>query len=228
MSHINVDKILQEFMSLQTESNQFSFESSLDLVKLGASVDSKCNLTGKTLLIEAVSRHEVDVMNELIELGADVNIQDDDGLSCLMKASLSGFSDTVIKLLDLGANPNLKSNVLGHTALMLVTQGKKYDLMSALLDAGADINTQGYDGRAAIYRCVGQNDIKGVELLLERGADTEARDNTGQTVLEYAESIKSVMSVNIIETIKAHIDKNETLSSSERESVVNDSFGLKR
>lgn len=50
---------------------------------------------GQTTLMLAASHGKLDVVNLLLECGADINIQDDDGSTALMCAAEHGYLDIV-------------------------------------------------------------------------------------------------------------------------------------
>ncbi len=62
-----------------------------------------------------------DVVKVLIEKGAQVNMQNNDGLSTLMLASLCGCSNVVKILIEKGAQVNMQNND-GWSALMAASQ----------------------------------------------------------------------------------------------------------
>lgn len=72
--------------------------------------------TGNTALIWASGNGDVDMVQLLIDNGADINIKNKDGYTALIWASSEGHLDVVRLLLDAGANANIKDN-WGNTAL---------------------------------------------------------------------------------------------------------------
>lgn len=70
---------------------------------------------GQTTLMLAASHGKLDVVNLLLECGADVNIQDDDGSTALMCAAEHGYLDIVNALsshpeCDLTTKDNVSQN----------------------------------------------------------------------------------------------------------------------
>jgi Ankyrin repeats (3 copies) len=71
-----------------------------------------CAQAGQTALMLAASRDRGDIVRMLLDAGADVNAQDDDGSTALMCASEHGFVDVVRMLLaHPGCNPAIEDNV---------------------------------------------------------------------------------------------------------------------
>ena len=85
-----------------------------------------------------------EIVTTLLELDADVNVQDDKGHTALMLASYCGYEDVVNNLLENEANVNVKtydiSYDVGNTALMFAAKYDHNNIVSALLEYGADVN----------------------------------------------------------------------------------------
>ncbi|MGH9410578.1 MAG: ankyrin repeat domain-containing protein, partial [Vicinamibacterales bacterium] len=143
----------------------------------------------------------------LIEAGADINrVSGGDHTSPLLMAIINGDFDLASTLLDRGADPRLASEngvtplyaVLNMqwAPMSLYPQPRAYlqqkisylDLMSKLLDKGADVNARlkmkvwyseynfplsGVDeiGATAFWRAAYAGDVDGMKLLVARGAD---------------------------------------------------------
>merc|ERR1711865_168244 len=71
----------------------------------------------------------------LIKAKADVNSQDEDGLSCLHIAAEKGLDKTIKMLLKAGADPSIEDAV-GTTAIKVATENGN-DKIAAMMEAGA-------------------------------------------------------------------------------------------
>jgi hypothetical protein len=127
------------------------------------------------------------------DVGADPNVQDQDGQTALMEAAGRGKSDVVVELLkaglqelvNAGADLNLQNDE-GLTALMISARGWGKELTDTLLK-GAEINIQeSTRGWSALFFCVESGNIAATQSLLKAGANTHLRDKNGLTVLEVA------------------------------------------
>ena len=74
-------------------------------------------VTGSTPLMHATEQGSCDVVNILIEAGADVNMCDKVGITALMIAASHGDEDCVRTLIAAGADVNQKDDQ-GTTALI--------------------------------------------------------------------------------------------------------------
>ncbi len=162
---------------------------------------------GMTPLLLAAREGHADAAMALVEAGADVNqVSAGDRTSPLLIATINGHFDLARSLLDRGANPRLaaengvtplyaalncqwaqKSNYPQPRAHL--QQKQTYlDLMTALLDKGADPNVRvnrkvwysGYNsdlsgideiGATPFWRAAYASDVDAMKLLMARGAD---------------------------------------------------------
>ena len=112
-----------------------------------------------TPLHSAAYYGDFEVVQKLIEYGADIGAKDFDGHTPLYFASFGNYGN-----LD-----------------------KHCPLLQLLLEHGADINAQSKDGTTALHRASSSGRLEIVRLLLEHGADTKAENDHGKTALRVAE-----------------------------------------
>lgn len=72
---------------------------------------------GQTTLMLAASHGKLDVLNLLLECGADINIQDDDGSTALMCAAEHGYLDIVNAL---ASHPDCDLTIKDNVSLHLI------------------------------------------------------------------------------------------------------------
>jgi hypothetical protein len=114
----------------------------------------------------------------------------------LVDAAFDGKVEEVRKLLDRGADPNVKFRHGDRTPLFLVASARdttipsfRQDLFSVaklLLERGANPNAQTPIGKTALMVAAEQNDPDMIELLLAKGADPVIKDGNGKTALAIA------------------------------------------
>ena len=144
----------------------------------------------------------------LIESGASVNVQTDDGISALMKASESGYEECVKLLLETGADVNATSKK-NCTSLIYSAEFGHEACLGDLLTAGADVNTKekSFGATALIIASTCGHD-KCVKSLVEVGADMNVKDNDGCTALIQAASFVSFKCIEHL--LNAGADVNAT------------------
>ena len=78
------------------------------LISEGLNINARDRQWGETPLHYAAESGHLDIMQVLLEAGADVNARTDHGGTALMSAALQGQAETVKILLDNGAGVNAK------------------------------------------------------------------------------------------------------------------------
>ena len=159
----------------------------LDAVKFliahGADVnrhDDNDNANNWTPIMHAIWCDDRSVLGFLVKSGADVNATAQADETALMIAAEGSTPRTVDLLLAAGAKLNAV-DADGDTAL---TRAANAQISKALLLHGA--NVRGKYGQKALWNAIGREDVAGVRLLLDAGADVNSRDDQGQTPLMLA------------------------------------------
>ena len=78
---------------------------------------------------------------------------------------------------------------------------EQYEIMSLLIEAGANINLENREGQTALHQAVINNNIKAVEILLKAGAKLNTVDNSQETPLESAKKNNNIEILELL-TIK--------------------------
>ncbi|KAJ7243017.1 ankyrin repeat-containing domain protein [Mycena rebaudengoi] len=126
-------------------------------------------------LFLAVSVGIGQVVLELLQQGADVNVYDEDGHdgyygSALRVAAYIGYTEIARLLLESGAVVNIQGGLYGNPLQCAAYQGHT-DIVRLLLASGADVNAQGgYYGNALQAACFTHH-TEIAHLLLDSGAD---------------------------------------------------------
>jgi ankyrin repeat protein len=160
------DRVTDRGEGYVKEEYQMAFFTSYfsNLIGRGTCLNSKKNRSW-TALMEASYRGNIKAVQELLDHGADPNLQDEDGDTALMFASLRGYTDMVsLLLLDHGTDPNLR-NDFGWSALMYASYMGRIDMARLLLDHGADPNLQNVHGWTALMEASNRGCTDMVRLL---------------------------------------------------------------
>ena len=166
---------------------------------------NKATKFGETALMVAVKKNSLEIAEMLLERGANVNMQDEGGMTALMK--VRNNVDMVNALIDKKAEIKQKDND-GNTALShYVANSVFIDQITTLIEKDADVNAGCYnlkylyDGTYpseskyssstplmnVIVNYTGDTkSTKGLmELMLSKGADVNLFDSEGKTAIEY-------------------------------------------
>jgi ankyrin repeat protein len=122
-------------------------------------------------LLQTAGSCNINVMQDMLEKGADVNASNKVQKIALMISSEQGCTSCVRLLLDKGANVNARDN-LGRTALMMAAMHGREDIVCALLDKGADVNVRetGFPQYTALGYAKESENKKVIEILKAAGA----------------------------------------------------------
>lgn len=135
-------------------------------------------------LVRAVFLRNREIINELINGGADVNRVEGGDASILAYVSLYGYADMVGLLIEAGANVNQTGNtssvaedtVAEMTPLMLASMEGQFSVVKLLLAKGADINCRDKNGHTALdwaRKKRTKKHARVAELLERKGGTTQ-------------------------------------------------------
>jgi len=132
-----------------------------------------------------------DMVQTLLNYGADVNIYDSRGQTALFYATNPQVMDL---LLNAGADINFRNNrnetVLlvrsrpDNSVIVEMPTNDDINVLRFLLERGADPNIQDSDGNTALINAVQWEFYDYVELLLSHGASPTLRNKEGRTALD--------------------------------------------
>ena len=155
---------------------------------LAAGADaSKPLMSGETPLMVAAKRGNTETVRALLKGGANPNAQEDSAGQTALMWAISGHQAAVVgELVKHGADVELASKS-GFTPLMFAAQQDDVDSGRVLLGAGAKANdAQPKTGLTPLLIASAMGNAKTVDLLLENGADPNARDANGYAALHKA------------------------------------------
>ena len=143
---------------------------------------------GRTALLLAADEKHADVVQVLIDAGADIEAKDEEGRSPLLLASRRGAVDIVNMLVKAGARVSLADRT-GETCLSLAAfRGHTETVRTLLCMPGVDVNQSRNNNRGdtALHRAVGRKHLSIVHVLIDAGADIEAKSENGSSPLHLA------------------------------------------
>ncbi|KAI5805993.1 ankyrin repeat-containing domain protein, partial [Geopyxis carbonaria] len=143
---------------------------------------------GRTPLHWACLRGYTEVIQRLVDEGAEVGILDHKGFNPMGLAALNNQTMALKQLLDKQSNVAQKINTPDQLAIALLAaaQGKSNDSASLLLEAGADPNLPVHKEMDPLWIAAWEGNLKMVELLLTAGADVDNGRRYGNALQEAA------------------------------------------
>lgn len=138
---------------------------------------------GATALHVAAKNGHVAAAKQLLETDADTNLEDNSGETALHCASRNGDKAIVELLLSHGTNV-MKKDTRGWGALDWAVIEGKDDVVKILLEHGVDAEANGRN--EALFLAAGEGHATTVQMLLENGAEVDAKDWLGSTAMDFA------------------------------------------
>ena len=167
-----------------------------EVVKLLLKANANPNQENALALMIAADQGYLDIVQDLLEYGADPNsISDIDGSTALHYAlksqtetPLKAFIKLVIirQLIEKGANIINIQNEDGLTAMMMATDKGLSEVVDLLLHNGADPNIHGDKGLTALVYACNHGNSKVAKSLLRYNANPQLVDNDGFTASIHA------------------------------------------
>ena len=190
----NVEAINEAFISAacmgQLEVLRILFDRGADVNKVGSNA-LRCAAASTVVGVTEEERN--DTVSFILDLGTDVNEQNENGWTALLSATDRGRASVVRTLLNRGADVNAACDCPGFhgggwTPLMIAALRGHTGIVRTLLDKGADVNAKSANkGRTPLMVGVLGGSTHVVRALLEQGADINEKDSSGKTALELAE-----------------------------------------
>ncbi|KAI1385138.1 ankyrin repeat-containing domain protein [Hypoxylon trugodes] len=173
------------------------------LLKYGADPNLAAGPESETPFIMSVIEDKFELTRILLMYGGDVNHVMINGDTALMTAIIKKRTKKIIDmLLQYGSDTNTK-NREGHTPLFEAIQSGRLEIVTSLLDHGANPNLPGPKHMVLFRRLWPAAGLPRIlDLLLSRGADPKKAPG----IMELATSINNIDSVRVL--LKAGVDPN--------------------
>lgn len=137
--------------------------------------------TGKrTPLMDAAAAGRLDIMNVLLEHGADIERKDSEGDTALSLVSKAGQTEAMELLLGAGAATD-HADAAGKTLLMHAVDRGSIGVAQVLVDAGVDLNAKDEWGNTALHHAASTDNSNITRILLAAGADHTIVNRESQT-----------------------------------------------
>jgi len=193
-----------------------------DLVSAGVPINGQSDSDNATL-VQAATQGDAIMLRTLLEAGAGTNASN--LANAVVAAAGSGKIDALRVLLNAGGNIKSRDD-LNRTALMAAATSGSPAMVEEVLKSHPDVNARtscdsGCDGSTALlqltinnfYNVTREDVMDVVHLLLQAGADVNARDEHGNTALIVAVMFNADLVSALLEAgadVNAHNDEGKT------------------
>lgn len=144
------------------------------LIKQGVNINAK-NMYHDCALSVAAENGYVEIVILLLQAGAEVDIRDNYNKSPLYCAVSNDHYQVAKNLLTYGANPNftVSKKVGGFTPLIEAVRNSNVQMVELLINNGADVERQTYEGETAISYAKRYNNKSIIALLSNAGSKNQ-------------------------------------------------------
>ncbi len=161
---------------------------------------------GRTLLMIAAENNHAEIVEYLLEKGADSRIRDVTGGDAFyyatrftfMPRNTAGSMQVVKMLLNEGADVSVATK-RGLTPLIRASSIGFVDMVNLLISKKADVNVKTKKGKeTALHAAVRKGNITVVEALVNAGADIRITNRKGETPLDLAKKKRKYEIANLL------------------------------
>jgi uncharacterized protein len=155
-------------------------------------VDINEEVSGRTALQSAIANEHVQIVNLLLNAGADPNHRDKKDGSTLLMTAVSTNNEELIQIFLNIKIPLEETDNEGKTAFLRAASFGKMNSLEKLMNTGANIQAVDKNGHNAISNLLSINDgfkesyMPVLRWLVDKGVDVNAKDKYSQTPLDIA------------------------------------------
>ncbi|MCY4328964.1 MAG: ankyrin repeat domain-containing protein [Endozoicomonadaceae bacterium] len=188
---------LHQYLTLYAPNNpnfnpliEAAFRCDIETIKrlMDDKIDS--DMQGIMSLMGLARTNKIQIIKFLIDLGVDINAQNDNNTTALICAVTAQNAEAVDLLLYNNANVNIQDGD-GNTALIYAATGETKEITQLLLAKQANTDIQNKEGNTALICAVRLQRTETVKLLLASGANIYIKNNDGDTAESCAGKTKN-------------------------------------
>ena len=171
------------YIPLEIAASRDAFNCLKLLIKSGADLNAENTNSGDSALRTACQKGYVQIAEELIRAGADVNFIGSYHEPIISSTAFVAQDECLSLLLKAGADVNSCNNNR-ETALMRTPHRSALICMQLLIEAGADVNWRDHRGLTPLIHSASVGYAAGISLLLQANAKINILCNEGRNALE--------------------------------------------
>lgn len=175
-----------------------------DLVLAGANVNDRDLIKGETPLFYGIQDKRV--VEKLIELEADINIIDFNGMTPLHKASKKSNIEIIEMLLSAGVDVNVYDEKNNSPLYYAMFDSENLDIVLKLIEAGADVNIGISFGESPLHVAINNENIDLFKILIEAGHNINIYNEDGEMPIHTAIIAKKPYYVNCLIQAGANVN----------------------
>lgn len=160
--------------------DQGDFTKVKDSLNKGADINAQSN-QGTPLSLASFNGH-IEIVEFLIEKGADINMRVEKGGQTPLIAAIVGREEIAKLLVEKGADVNVKDNA-GWSPLTWASATNRAEIAKLLIDKGAPINEKNNQGQTSLMFASKWGYIEIVELLIDKKVEINMQMDDGWTAL---------------------------------------------
>ncbi|KAK4880295.1 hypothetical protein RN001_008441 [Aquatica leii] len=151
------------------------------LIQMGADV----NIQRGGTYLHLAAEYGVNVVDELLDAGLDINRKDEHGETPLTVALKSNQVEILTVLLERGADPNARNNE-GYSCLHHAAGEHESSIVSLFLTKGVSMNDRTSRGNTPLLYALHRDKLDNAKLLIAHGAPFDVSNYKGDSCLYYA------------------------------------------
>lgn len=154
--------------------------------------------------LRAIEKADYLETRQRLDNGVYINTHNSDGISALMLASQTSGPPWTKLLLDRDADPDIRNESDGRTAMMFYAERGNKLGVELMLSFKAEVDVQDDLGETALMKAVRAAELRIVQMLLKSEPDLYLTDSTGRDVFDISlEMRRSGKSLAITKALKA-------------------------
>ena len=183
-----------------------------EYIHLGLNINQTIFTSGETLLHIATLNNQFDLVQFLLQSGADVSLEDRDGFNAISIACI--YEKANVRILDLLVSKGASLDHIFPTQeplLMMMCRLDYTDKAEYLINHGANLNVcdRTDQNRTPLMQAIQRGNKKIAQLLIQKNADIQATTTDGYNALMYASAMRDS---SILKTLlqQPNIDLQQT------------------